>query len=82
MSEPAPVYAIPCLTPQQSRILGHIAGYLDVHGYGPSIREIAQLAGLAAQSVALYHVKALERAGMLTREPHIARSIRLTTRNT
>lgn len=71
---------VPPLTARQWRILGHIASYIETHGYGPSLRDIALMAGLAAQSVALVHVRALESKGMVARTPGVARSIRLVKR--
>ena len=82
MSEPSPTWAPdrPQLTPMQWRILGQIAAYLDVHGFAPSLAEIAWTCGLASKSTALHHVRTMERLGMITRDARVARSIRVVKR--
>ena len=55
-----------------------IQQYLDEHhGYAPSIREIASGAYLAPSTV-IRHLDKLEAWGLIEREPHLPRSIRLT----
>ena len=72
MKQPKP------LTDKQQRILAFILRFSEAHPYAPSIRDIQAGCQLSSSSVASYHLYHLERAGLLTRETHIARSITLT----
>ena len=57
-------------------MLDFIYAYTDQHPYGPSFRDIADRCELTSTSIAFYHVKLLERHGLIDRDPLIARSIR------
>ena len=58
-------------------VLQAIGIYLSVHGYGPSVRDLARMTGITSTSLVAYHLKGLEAAGRITRERGVARSIRL-----
>jgi repressor LexA len=60
--KPAPV-----LYPKQKRILSFIQTYIDDHGHGPALHDIAQGVGLKAVSTVHAHLKRLERKGVLRR---------------
>ena len=62
MKQPKP------LTDKRQRILKFILRFSEARPYEPSIRDIQ----------AGYHLHHLERAGLLTRETHITRSVILT----
>lgn len=65
------------MSPRQTRILRFITAFLDLHGYSPSIREIAAAEFLHTSTVA-YQIAELEAAGLITRGPdRVARSIRV-----
>ena len=63
------------LTPRQRRILEIIRDALAEQGYPPSIREIADRAGLASSSSAAHQLKVLQNKGFLVRDPHRPRAL-------
>jgi len=65
------------LTKRQKEILEHIQGFMDRHGYSPSIEEIGTHFGFASSNAAFKHLKALEKRGYIRRLTHSARSIEL-----
>ncbi len=46
------------------------------HGYPPSVREIGELVGLSSSSTIHAHLKALERRGLIQRDPTKPRAMR------
>ncbi|MFB4306917.1 LexA family protein [Actinomadura sp. GTD37] len=65
------------LTPTQRVVLAAVRDYVAQHGCAPTMREIADLAGLNAATNAFHHLRALEREGFLRRDKHRARGIEL-----
>ena len=65
------------LTKRQKEILEHIQGFMDRHGYSPSIEEIGAHFGFASPNAAFRCLKALEKRGYIRRLTHSARSIEL-----
>lgn len=63
------------LTPRQRRILELIRDAVARQGYPPSIREIADGAGLASSSSAAHQLKVLQTKGFLRRDPHRPRAL-------
>ncbi len=63
------------LTPRQRRILEVIRDAFAEQGYPPSIREIADRAGLASSSSAAHQLKVLQAKGFLVRDPHRPRAL-------
>lgn len=61
----------------QLETLGHIRQFIEVHGYSPTIAELAVTAGVAQNSIAM-RMGALVKFGLITKTPGIARSIRPT----
>jgi repressor LexA len=59
---------------QRCRIIEFVMGFARRHGYGTSVREIAEGVGLAPTTVH-YHVEALVKAGKLRRVPGKPRTI-------
>lgn len=59
--------ALPALTVRQQHVLDAIRGYIQAHGYPPTVREIAQAIGVSAPATVAQHLDALERKGYLTR---------------
>lgn len=51
----------------QARIIEVITGWVDRHGYAPTVREIGAAVGLKSPSSVTHHLKALERHGLLRR---------------
>jgi repressor LexA len=56
------------LTARQCKIVEIIEDSIASNGYGPSLREIAEAAGLASTSSVAYQLSVLEEKGFLTRE--------------
>ena len=63
------------LTPKQQRIYDYIVEFTAEHGYPPSVREIAAAVGLKSPSTVHFHLKALEAAGVITKEEGKTRAI-------
>jgi repressor LexA len=65
------------LTDRQREIWEFVVGYVDAHGYPPTVREIGQAVGLASPSTVHAHLANLERAGLLRRDPTKPRALEL-----
>ena len=63
-------------TERQRKILDVIASFTSEHGYPPSVREIGERVGLSSSSTIHAHLKALERHGLLQRDPTKPRALR------
>jgi repressor LexA len=56
-------------------VLNYIRIFQSAEGYAPTLREIAQGVGLAAQTAVLNHVRRLEASGALRRRRGSGRTI-------
>jgi repressor LexA len=65
------------LSPVQARILEFIIRYRDQHGYTPTMREIAEDAGLKAVSSVKYQLDQLDEAGYISTKDGLARGIQI-----
>jgi repressor LexA len=63
-------------TERQRRILNAIAEFKAERGYPPSVREIGERVGLSSSSTIHAHLKALERRGLISRDPTKPRALR------
>jgi repressor LexA len=70
----------PMVTDRQRAILDYVRGFVDEHGYPPTVREIGESVGLRSPSTVHAHLAQLERAGHLRRDPTKPRAIELTDR--
>jgi len=61
---------------RRTGIVAFVADFHREHGYGPSLREVADAIGLGLSSTT-YHVGQLARRGVLVSEPRKPRSLRL-----
>src|SRR5690242_14786389 len=68
------------LTKRQQEIWEFLIGYVDSHGYPPTVREIGEHVGLASPSTVHAHLANLERAGLIKRDPTKPRALELTGR--
>jgi repressor LexA len=68
------------LTDRQREIYDYVVGYVDSHGYPPTVREIGEAVGLASPSTVHAHLANLERAGLLRRDPTKPRALELVGR--
>ena len=64
-------------TREKAAVLAYITTYIYNHGYPPSIREIAEGAGISSTSQVHKRLEALERCGLLKVTKGIARGISL-----
>ena len=55
------------LTPRQCKVMQAIEDSIQRHGYGPTLREIGEAAGLASTSSVSHHLSSLEKKGYLSR---------------
>jgi len=67
------------ITVRQQEILDFIRGQQQSTGLTPSTREIQQHFGFGSQTAVMDHLRALERKGMLERQPGKARALILKT---
>lgn len=56
------------LSDRQQRVLTVIRGWVEEHGYPPTVREIGAAVGLVSTSSVSHHLKSLERLGYLRRD--------------
>ena len=61
-------------TPRQQALLRFIIGYLEIHGYSPSMDEMAGALDRFKTTV-FYQLKCLEERGQIRRLPNRARAI-------
>ena len=65
------------LTSRQRDVYKFIREKIRGRGYGPTVREIATRFDINSPNGVVCHLKALVKKGMITREPNMARAIRL-----
>src|SRR5580704_10902629 len=66
-------------TERQKSILDAINAFTSERGYPPSVREIGERVGLSSSSTIHAHLKALEKRGMIHRDPTKPRALRSET---
>jgi len=66
------------LTSRQRAIYDFLKDKILNRGYGPTVREIGNEFGIRSPNGVMCHLKALEKKGLITREPHMSRAIQLT----
>ena len=67
----------PTLTARQREIYEFLKDKILNRGYGPTVREIGTQFGIRSPNGVMCHLKALEKKGLITREPHMSRAIQL-----
>lgn len=65
------------LTPKQKRIYEFIRGKIQTRGYGPTVREIGSEFEIKSPNGVMCHLKALQKKGLIHREPNMSRAIQL-----
>ena len=65
------------LTKRQHEILSYLQDFLNIHGFSPTLEEIAEHFSLASLNGVFKHLKALEERGFIRRLSNHARSIQL-----
>ena len=66
------------LTAKQQQIYDYIVSFTDEHGYPPSVREIGEYVGLKSPSTVHFHLKGLQRAGLITQAAGKTRAISIS----
>ena len=66
------------LTPRQTDVIVAIRNYRHLHGYSPTMQELADQLGTSKVTI-FEHVGALEKKGLLKRDKHKARSLEITS---
>src|SRR5829696_9919822 len=66
------------LTERQKDVYEFIRGKIRNRGYGPTVREIGDNFEISSPNGVMCHLKALEKKGLITREPNMSRAIQLT----
>jgi len=65
------------LTPRQREIYNFIRSKIQGRGYGPTVREIGLHFEIKSPNGVMCHLKALQKKGLIHREPNISRAIQL-----
>lgn len=65
------------LTPRQREIYDFVKDNIMNRGYGPTVREIGNEFGIKSPNGVMCHLKALEKKGLINREPNLSRAIQL-----
>jgi repressor LexA len=65
------------LTERQQEVYRFIREKIRGRGYGPTVREIASQFGIHSPNGVVCHLKALEKKGLISREPNMSRAIQL-----
>ena len=65
------------LTKRQKAVYEFIRDKIRNRGYGPTVREIGEHFDIASPNGVMCHLKALEKKGLITREPNMSRAIQL-----
>jgi repressor LexA len=65
------------LTSRQREVFEFIREKINDRGYGPTVREIGDNFGISSPNGVMCHLKALEKKGLITREPNMSRAIQI-----
>lgn len=65
-------------TSKQQQLLDHVREWERLHGCMPTQTELAQACGYRSTNAVRSHLRLLEKKGLIQREPHKARAVRLT----
>jgi repressor LexA len=66
------------LTERQREVYEFIREKIRGRGYGPTVREIGDNFEISSPNGVMCHLKALEKKGLITREPNMSRAIQLS----
>ena len=65
------------LTPRQAAILAYIRSHIVEHQRPPTLREIAKSFWFSSPNGVICHLRALEKKGMIRRDPKLSNAIQL-----
>ena len=66
------------LTKRQKAVFDFIRDKIVNRGYGPTVREIGDKFKISSPNGVMCHLRALEKKGLITREPNMSRAIQLS----
>jgi len=66
------------LTERQKDVYEFVRDKIRNRGYGPTVREIGDHFHISSPNGVMCHLKALEKKGLITREPNMSRAIQLS----
>ena len=66
------------LTKRQREVYEFVRDKIQNRGYGPTVREIGERFKIKSPNGVMCHLRALEKKGLITREPNMSRAIQLT----
>ncbi len=75
--EPFSMAILDSLTPRQREIYQFIREKIQGRGYGPTVREIGTQFQIKSPNGVMCHLKALQKKGLIHREPNMSRAIQL-----
>ena len=67
------------LTKRQRSVYDFIRDKIQNRGYGPTVREIGEKFKIKSPNGVMCHLRALEKKGLITREPNMSRAIQLAS---
>lgn len=67
------------LTKKQKAVFQFIREKIENRGYGPTVREIGDKFGIGSPNGVMCHLRALEKKGLITREPNRSRAIQISS---
>jgi repressor LexA len=65
------------LTKRQKAVYEFVRDKIQNRGYGPTVREIGEQFDISSPNGVMCHLRALEKKGLITREPNMSRAIQL-----
>lgn len=65
------------ITANQARIFRILVNYINTFGYPPAIRDICRITGIRSSSTVHQYLAALQRKGVIARDPGKPRAIRI-----
>lgn len=65
------------LSYRERSVFAYIQKFHAERGYAPTIREIAESTGYKSTSLVVFYLSKLESAGLIERDPEIARGMRI-----
>lgn len=65
------------LTARQQAVLDWIRGFIDVHGYSPTVRQVAFAFNWRTPNAAATHLRPMRKKGWVTWEEGKARTLRI-----
>jgi repressor LexA len=69
------------LTKRQKELLDYLTGYIEQHGYAPTLEEIGRNFALGSLATVHKHLQNLERKGHIRRLPNRGRALEVTPRD-